>query len=263
MTTATHSLDTSSGTTTVAELLARNGATGNRPSHRRSAPEPAERGSLNGTLPAFDRVSDGDHLDGDERGARPVGEPADPKQYRYDQTTVTALLTAAPAEPKSGAAATRSKHTGRKIAGLAFAGAVLASGWALASGQAQPGDRPASASPVPAKAPDAPLAVANAATLQAIGAQSAALALAPASPATTQVPAPAERAPDRGSFSGTLPNTTKAKPPVSTARPAPNPQPAQPAPNWRSYFAKYADAKNPHGNGRHNHGDGGKHGKGH
>ncbi|HVW41561.1 MAG TPA: hypothetical protein VHC18_09445 [Amycolatopsis sp.] len=249
MTTATHSLDTSSGSTTVAELLARNGARTGEPPHRRSAPEPAGHGNLNGTLPALAPV---------EREA--------PKQYRYDETTVTALLAAQPAGPTPTAAG--SKRTGRKLAGLAFAGAVLVGGWALASAQAQPADGPTSADPLPAKAPDAPLVIANAATLQAIGAQSAALAGSGAPSATAEIPATAEKAPDQGSFSGTLPTTTKAKAPAAkTTQPARQAQQAQPAPNWQSYYydyARYANAKNSHPGGDNSkHGNGGRHGKGH
>ena len=252
MTTATHSLDTSSGSTTVAELLARNGARSDRPSHRRSAPEPAGQGRLHGTLPAF-----------------APAEPPAPKQYRYDQTTVTALLAAQPAEPASTETPAGSKHTGRKIAGLAFAGAVLVGGWALASPQAQPADGPAKAGPVPTNAPETPLAAAKATNLETIGAQSAALAVGAAPSATAELPVTtAGQAPDQGSFSGTLPTTTKAKAPAAgTTQPAPVTRQAQPSADWQSYYydvSKYYQGKDSSGGDtkRGDHDNGGKHRQG-
>ncbi|HJQ48553.1 MAG TPA: hypothetical protein VJ870_19845 [Amycolatopsis sp.] len=252
MTTATHGLDRSSGSTTVAELLARHGANADR-QHRRAVPEPVDHGHLNGTLPAFEPV-----------------ERATPRQYRYDQSTVTALLAAQPAEPKSSGTASASKHAGRKIAGLAFVGAVLVGGWALAGAQTQPATGPVNAGPVPAQVPDAPVVVANSATLEAIGAQSAGLAATPVTTATAEIPAAAgNNAPDQGSFRGTLPATSEAQVPgASTSQPAPRTQQAQPAPNWQAYYEAYAEnagGKNSRGGGKDqgNQGDGGKHRKGH
>ncbi|TNC29587.1 hypothetical protein [Amycolatopsis alkalitolerans] len=191
MTTATHSLDTTSGATTVAEILARNGARTGRVPHRRSR---GDEGQFDGTLPAFP----------------PVDNAA--AQYRYDQTTVTALLEApvveTPHEEKS-----RPGRTGLKIAGLAFAGAVLASGWALAQ---TPGSEQAAASgPVPGNTPESESpALASA----PVGAQVATLGSA-APTGTAEIPATTARQPDQGKFSGTLPTakkTTEAAAPTST-----------------------------------------------
>ncbi|TVT38716.1 hypothetical protein FNH05_24340, partial [Amycolatopsis rhizosphaerae] len=132
MTTATHSLDASSGTTTVAELLARNGAEpGWTPSSRRASD------TLDATLPAIPVIT------------------TTPQRYRYDKNTVTALLS----EPTTAAATAEGgkdgARTGKRIAGLAFAGAVLVGGWTLATAQAQDHDGPSSAEPVPARIPAA------------------------------------------------------------------------------------------------------------
>ncbi|HVV11007.1 hypothetical protein [Amycolatopsis sp.] len=228
MTTATHSLDTSSATTTVAELLARNGAHTSPAPHRRSRVE-AENGQFGGTLPRL-----------------PIPEPARPPledatiqiQYRYDESTVAALLaeplaeTAAVAEPPK-----EKSRAGRKIAGLAFAGAVLVGGWALASAQTPSHDGPVNAGPVPGHGSD-PARDALSNLSAPVGGQVALLAAATPT-GTAEIPAPAstaERQPDQGKISGTLPNTQKktsapatkkaAKPPaVMTKIPAQIPIP--------------------------------------
>ncbi|MTD54246.1 hypothetical protein [Amycolatopsis pithecellobii] len=187
MTTATHSLDATSGATTVAELLARNGARTGQVPHRRARP-----GGLEGTLPAFP----------------PVDETA--TQYRYDQTTVAALLEAEPRAEKN-----RPARAGLKIAGLAFAGAVLAGGWALTNAQppgSDGGDR--AAGPVPSNnTPESGRLLASA----PVGAQVVTLAsAAPASTAAIPATAPAKQ-PDQGRFTGKLPSTAKPAPAKPTA----------------------------------------------
>jgi len=252
VTTATHSLDTSSGSTTVAELLARHGGVEGSARRRRGA-EPADEGQFGGTLTAFP----------------PVEEPTEiikPVRYRYDQNTVTALLAAQPEAEEPAAptvAVSGAKHTGRKIAGLAFAGAVLVGGWALASAQAQPADSPVNADPAPVKSPETPSAVTGLTTPWV--ASAAAPAVAP--PATAEIPAAAQttaQQPDEGSFSGSLPTKQAPAAKKSTSKPAPTTQAAQPSPNWQAYydaFQKAAEANKDRGGDRDGGGrdGGGKH----
>ncbi|GAA5158925.1 MULTISPECIES: hypothetical protein [Amycolatopsis] len=214
MTTATHSLDTASGATTVAELLARNGARADRASHRRTRDTSAD-GSFGGTLPDFESLDD------------------TPTQYHYDKRTVTALLEVEPAEASAPVEESRPARTGLKIAGLAFAGAVLVGGWALAhaqtqdthggtaSGPAPSGTTPESSSILPPAAP--------------VGAQVA--NLASSSPTTTaEIPAqPVAQQPDKGKFSGQLPSTTTKAKPKAQAKPQPATQ--APAPKQPTYTA--------------------------
>ncbi|GHF45680.1 hypothetical protein FHX82_001688 [Amycolatopsis bartoniae] len=200
MTTATHSLDTTSGSTTVAELLARNGARAGRAPHRRSRATTPE-GSFGGTLPAF-----------------PLPAAAETAtQYHYDKTTVSALLEEEPAAAVATAKESRPPRTGLKLAGLAFAGAVLVGGWALAHAQT-PQTGGTASGPVPSgTTPESNALQAS----SPIGAQ--VVPLAAATPTTTaEIPAPPTQArqPDKGKFSGTLPKTSKAKPKAQTSAPA-------------------------------------------
>lgn len=222
MTTATHSLGAASGATTVADLLARHGARADRP-HRRSR---AVDGRFGGALPVF------------------PADDAPTAQYRYDKSTVTALLAVTPAVETPPAAETssvaappaeapqaekpRSGRTGLKIAGLAFAGAVLASGWALAQ---QPGAHDATAAgPLPSNntpESDSPL-LASA----PVGAQVATLVTSfPAgTSALPSAPAPVvAQQPDQGKFSGKLPSTTTQSTPAAPA-PSQTVAPQVPAP---------------------------------
>ncbi|WP_236789322.1 hypothetical protein [Amycolatopsis sp. GM8] len=207
MTTATHSLDATSGATTVAELLARNGARAGQAPHRRSR---VSEECFEGTLPAFPPVDD-----------------TPTTQYRYDKTTVAALLETAPAEePRAGVEKVRPARAGLKIAGLAFAGAVLAGGWALANAQA-PGTEDGGTASGPVPSNNTPESDSQLLASAPVGAQ--VVTLASSSPTgTAEIPAsaPAQQ-PDRGKFSGTLPNTTtqsKTTPPKTTAAAPPAPQ---------------------------------------
>jgi hypothetical protein len=245
VTTATHSLDTSCGATTVAELLARNGARSGQPSPPRSALEP---NWADATLPAIPIVTS--------------------HQYRHDQKTVTALLTVQPAEPPAAPAerprpetAKDSSRTGRKIAGLAFAGAVLVGGWAFASAQAPDHTGSSSAGPVPSKTPEW---TGPAAALPApVGTEVTPLpAAAPASTTQAQSPAPTQQQPDQGRFSGQLPTSSTTPAQKVPATPKVTPPPAQTAtrlPNppanydWSNGLYHYDNAKP----GGHQHDDNG------
>lgn len=200
MTTATHSLDTTSGATTVAELLARNGARAGRAPHRRSRAVTSGGGEFGGTLPAFSPVED-------------------TAQYHYDKNTVAALLEEEPAAAEAPRA--EESKPGRpslKFAGIAFAGAVLVGGWALANAQTPDSQGGTASGPVPSNnTPESGALLAAA----PVGAQ--VVTLASSSPTSTaQIPADdaAAQQPGHGKFSGNLPATTH-KAPAETARPAP------------------------------------------
>jgi hypothetical protein len=200
VTTATHSLDTTSGATTVAELLARNGRAGRVP-HRRSRAATTGGGEFDGTLPAFPPVED--------------------TQYHYDKTTVAALLEEEPAAPR--AEESKPGRAGLKFAGIAFAGAVLVGGWALANAQAPDTSGGSASGPVPSNnTPESSPLLAAA----PVGAQVVTVASSSASSSPTgTVEIPATNAaqpqqPDHGTFSGKLP-APAAKAPAKTSTPAP------------------------------------------
>jgi hypothetical protein len=235
VTTATHSLDTTSGATTVAELLARNGARVGRAPHRRSRAASPD-GQFDGTLPAF----------------APVDHTA--AQYRYDKTTVAALLEDEPAVELPHAEENRPGRAGLKIAGLAFAGAVLVGGWALANAQA-PDNTPGGTASGPVPSNNTPESVNPLLASAPVGAQVVTLAsVAPTG--TAEIPAPAVKQPDQGKFSGTLPKTTtkaKAGAPTKTSTPAP-PQitaPKLPAGTYTWPVNPYDYTKNWSGAGAH------------
>ncbi|NKQ56648.1 hypothetical protein HFP15_27610 [Amycolatopsis sp. K13G38] len=228
-------------------MLARHGAGSDGPSRRRRSAEPAGSGQFGGTLTAIP----------------PVEQPTEiitPAQYRYDQNTVTALLAAQPEEPVAAAVvpAQTSRYTGRKIAGFAFAGAVLVGGWALASAQAQPADTPSGANPAPVKAPESQVAPTGL-NVESLGAPAAGLAGVPA--ATAEIPAPpstqsAASQPDTGSFRGTLPTSTQSKAPAAS-KPAPT---TQAAPNWQAYYDAFQKAAQYNKGGHGGNDRGGRHG---
>ncbi|KAA9162276.1 hypothetical protein FPZ12_011565 [Amycolatopsis acidicola] len=223
MTTATHSLDTSSGTT-VAELLARNGARPSRTPHRRSRAE----GQFDGTLAEVPIPAQSGTLSGlvaePFTSVRPDAPAREDDtvliQYRYDESAFAGLL--APAaettavdalpivEPAVAEPVKEKSRTGRKIAGLAFAGAVLVGGWALASAQTPDHQGPANAGPVPGQG----AARDSLADLSApVGGQVALLGSSTPT-GTAEIPAPAttaQRQPDQGQISGKLPTTTQKK----------------------------------------------------
>jgi hypothetical protein len=199
VTTATHSLDASAGATTVAELLARNSTPSPRSPHRRTR-SALGQGQFDGTLPAFP----------------PLDEA--PTQYRYDETTVAALLADQPAKAARADGGRSGLRAGRKIAGIAFAGAVLVGGWALASAQPAEQQGPTASGPVPGQVPPPPSG-STLALSSPVGTQ--VTALAATSPAATTT-TPQAKAPDQGRFSGTLPTTKATKPkaaPKAQARP--------------------------------------------
>lgn len=239
MTTATHSLDTASGATTVAELLARNGARAGRAPHRRSRAAESGEGQFDGTLPAF----------------APVDETA--THYRYDKTTVAALLEVEPAAEPPRAVENRPGRSGLKIAGLAFAGAVLAGGWALAN--AQTPDEPGGTASGPLPSNNTPESGNPLLAAAPVGAQVVTLASS-APTGTAEIPAaPAAQQPDQGRFSGTLPSTKpKAKaaapPKASTATPPPITRPKLPPGTYKWPTNRYDFGKSwarPGGGGHH------------
>ncbi|GAB2992145.1 hypothetical protein LWP59_33730 [Amycolatopsis acidiphila] len=234
MTTATHSLDTTSGATTVAELLARNGARAGRAPHRRSRAVVPGAGEFGGTLPAFP----------------PVDDTA--AQYRYDKTTVAALLEEEPAAQAPRAETGKPGRAGLKIAGIAFAGAVLVGGWALANAQTPDSQGGTASGPVPSNnnSPESNPLLASA----PVGTQ--VVTLASSSPTSTaEIPAnTAAQQPDQGKFSGKLPTTSSKPRATAPAKktPAPPKVTAPQLPKTNTWPANPYDYKNWPGGG-HDH----------
>lgn len=227
MTTATHSLDSTSGTTTVAELLARNGSLSGRmiPGRRTRAeatdrflPVPAPAGQFSsapGSAAHFDGTLPEPAPIFDPKSRRQADDDTPTMQYHYDRTALSAMLAddAGTLSPEAG----KPPRTGRKIAGIAFAGAILVGGFGMLTATQSQGDQgPTASGPVPDnKAPEAvvPLAAAP------VGAQVVTLAATPTS--TAEIPAPAAaRQPTQGKVSGKLPTTKRATPaPKAAATP--------------------------------------------
>lgn len=277
MTTATHSLDTTSGATTVAELLARNGARAGRVPHRRSRTAATDTGEFDGKLPAFMPAQEVAPAQpfvpaqdvAPARDAAPVTrvsplEDTIVAEYRYDKTTVAALLedepvAAAPVVEEE----TRPNRTGRKLAGIAFAGAVLVGGWALANAQTPDDQGGTAAGPVPSNnTPESNSLQASA----PVGAQVVTLAASTSTSAALPPPSAttAAQQPDHGVFSGTLPPTTQQAPARSVAPAVPPRMTAPKLPsgtytwpvNPRGYQNQPGTAERGHDQG---HGHGGRH----
>jgi hypothetical protein len=140
-----------------------------------------------------------------------------PTQYRYGETTVAALVADQPAKPSNTDGGRPGLRAGRKIVGIAFAGAVLVGGWALANAQPAAHQGPTASGPVPGQVPP-PLSGSTLELSAPVGAQVTALAATAPAPAATTTQA---KAPDQGRFSGTLPTTKAGKPKAAPKTQAP------------------------------------------
>lgn len=272
MTTATHGLDSAStgtsATTTVAELLARNGnLTGRTIPGRRSrsnaettdrfppvpAPSipvpsvPASAGQFSSTPGSaagqFDRTrtpiidpTSRHHADDD---AAPT------MQYRYDKTALAAMI----ADGKQAAEDEKPSRNGRKIAGIAFAGAMLFGGFGMLTATQGPDDQDAAASGIipTNNTPEAavPLAAAP------VGAQVAGLAGAPTGTAEipAQPPAAAVKSGNGTASAGSSTRTAKTTPKAA----APTRQAVTPQLPKGTYVWPFS----PNGHGQHHAAPGG------